>query len=287
MQHNFDTDELDITYTSFQSGRQLELKHAVHPNSDNVAMIGTFLLSIGTRCCEYSACVTRTVMVNPIRAHKEAYALALEVQRLIVQLLVPGAVFKDVYSAAKKKVQEIKPELVGRFPKNVGFAMGLEFKDTRAYISATSARQVKAGSVFTIGTGFEKAAVPGSGDPWAVWITDTVLVPAECSTNEVLTSGSSSRVDAVMFELMRAPGCSRAAEGEKGASADADGKAQQGSDGDQRNDARDQVQAWCPQGELEAEQGGRKQQARQRLAAAEGASAGAEHQELGRVRPCP
>merc|ERR1719247_10303 len=122
---------------------------------------------------EYSACISRTLLVDASKLEKDAYLLSLEVQTHVFACLKPGVVFKDIYVQARKLVERKNALLLPRFVKNVGFAMGLEFKDPQMMLSDKSDRKVAPGMVFCISVGFSDATV---AKPWATWIADTVHV---------------------------------------------------------------------------------------------------------------
>eukprot|EP00931_Biecheleriopsis_adriatica_P029752 TRINITY_DN17609_c3_g1_i1.p1 TRINITY_DN17609_c3_g1~~TRINITY_DN17609_c3_g1_i1.p1 ORF type:complete len:1104 (-),score=280.39 TRINITY_DN17609_c3_g1_i1:136-3426(-) len=197
-QHQLDSNEMDITYLSVQSGRKLDLRPAAPPNNDDVAMTGTYLISIGTRCTEYSGCVSRTMLVNPKPHEKQAYLAALEVENLVIQMLIPGVSFKDIYVAAKAHAAKLQPTLVSRFVRSVGFLTGLEFRDAMGAITERSDRKVMGGSTFVVMSGFE--AEDEGPNTWAVWLADTVFVPNDGPV-QMLTSYSSSSANNCMWEL--------------------------------------------------------------------------------------
>ncbi|CAK0798329.1 unnamed protein product, partial [Prorocentrum cordatum] len=134
---------------------------------------------------------------NPTSEQKEAYTLAHKVQKQIIQIaLVPGAVFRDIYAAARARVQEQSAVLVERFVKNVGFAMGLEFKDPLLVLSEKSDQRVLAGMVFCISVGFSA----DQGTSCAVWLSDTVMIPRSGGPCELLTGLCSSEQKDMWFE---------------------------------------------------------------------------------------
>eukprot|EP00930_Biecheleria_cincta_P082284 TRINITY_DN72045_c0_g1_i1.p1 TRINITY_DN72045_c0_g1~~TRINITY_DN72045_c0_g1_i1.p1 ORF type:complete len:1097 (-),score=248.13 TRINITY_DN72045_c0_g1_i1:361-3651(-) len=192
--------QLDISSTLLQTGKTFNLKPGAMPTDDQVAMTGAYVLSVSTRCREYAATVTRTMMVNPSTDQKEAYLLTLEVIQLVINRLKPGAMFKDVYREAKGKVQSARPDLVPRLVKSLGYLTGLELRDSLARLDEKSEREVEAGNIFVIAAGFESATMVAGQQPWAVWVAQTVLVPASGEA-QVLTSACSSKLQHVMWEL--------------------------------------------------------------------------------------
>merc|ERR1712083_420337 len=131
------------------------------------------------------------------------YSIVLEVEALIVKNLQPGKAFRDIYTAAQALVKQRAPALAAYFVKNVGWVMGLEFMDNRMTINEKSEHKVISGMVFCISIGFSDG--PRDQNTWAVWITDTVLVPTSAvpgsSNAHVLTENCLKSSDDVMYEL--------------------------------------------------------------------------------------
>lgn len=194
--HGLDPGEMDLFCVSLQSSAPFDLRHTAEPNAAVVPMQGSYLMSIGMKYAEYSACISRTMLVDPTAEHKKAYTLAHKLQKQIISALVPGAVFRDIYLAARARVLEQSAVLVERFVKNVGFAMGLEFKDPMLVLSEKSEQKVLAGMVFCISVGFSA----DNGMDWAVWLSDTVVLPRNGGPCELLTSGCSSEEKDMWFE---------------------------------------------------------------------------------------
>jgi len=169
----------------------------VESSEELVPMEGAFLLSLGVKYTEYSACLTRTIFINPTDTNKQIYALLLEVQQLVVDRLRPAASFRDIYLAAKGMVQQKMPSFANKFTKSVGFVTGLEFNDLRLQLNEKSDRTVVAGMVFCVSVGINETDVP----QWAAWVTDTVIVPLGGTQCEVSTKDCSNKTSDVMFEL--------------------------------------------------------------------------------------
>jgi len=198
---NLDPADMELIYVSLQSGRHFDLKPGVEPTSEEIPMEGCYVLSLGMKYAEYSACAARTLLVDPTKIQKEAYQLSLEIQQIVIANLRPGVSFKDIYNTARQTVQNKQPHLVNRFVKNVGFLMGLEFKDPQGVLQERSNRRVESGMVFCVAVGFHDAT-PGTS--WAVWLADTAIVPQIGNAHkpcEIPTSEINARPDAVMYEL--------------------------------------------------------------------------------------
>jgi Xaa-Pro aminopeptidase len=78
-------------------------------------------------------------------------------QAAAIAALKPGAPMSAAMEAATKSLEE-SPDaaikaLAGKLTKNVGFGMGLEFRDNTAMLDHTSDVVVKAGMVFNVMVG--------------------------------------------------------------------------------------------------------------------------------------
>jgi nucleosome binding factor SPN SPT16 subunit len=76
-------------------------------------------------------------------------------QESILNVMVDGAMAKDVYQHAQEFIHKKHPELEKNFPKNVGFAMGLEFRDSAYVLNAKNTRTLKSNMVFNLALGLE------------------------------------------------------------------------------------------------------------------------------------
>jgi len=201
--HSMDPQDLELVYVSVQSGKEFDLKPASTSNDEILPMEGCYLLSVGMKYMEYSACITRTLLVNPKPPQRDAYVETLAVFNLILDCLKPGVSFKDIYDEARKHVRQKKPELVDKFVKNVGFSTGLEFKDQQLVVSERSERKVAPGMVLVVSVGFVEM---DSDKPWAVWIADTVVVlPDGSDTRCRQLTNAGKQYNEVVYELDEKP----------------------------------------------------------------------------------
>lgn len=92
-------------------------------------------------------------------------------QESILNVMVDGAMVKDVYHHAHEFIQKKHPELEKNFPKNVGFAMGLEFRDSAYVLNAKNTRTLKLNMVFNLALGLE-GLDEGNGKKYthALWV---------------------------------------------------------------------------------------------------------------------
>ena len=73
--------------------------------------------------------------------------------------------------------------MLQKFTKNVGFGMGLEFRESSYQLNAKNTKQVKEGMVLNVGMGFnnlDRTKFPNDSKKksYALFIADTVVVQA-------------------------------------------------------------------------------------------------------------
>jgi len=193
-------EELDVPIVMLQSGKKFQLDFAAQATADklNVSDSGSHILGIAVRCCEYFAGLTRTLMVNPSNLEKQAYVWMHSLHKKVVDLLVDGAVYQDIYRSAKEELSRMphmQPSILSRFNTNVGFATGLAFREKGTLLEDGCQRKVVVPSTFVVSVGL----LPDSDGRGAIWYSETVLVTS--GKNEVLTARCASTPKDAFFEI--------------------------------------------------------------------------------------
>ena len=128
--------------------------------------------------------------MNPNEDQKNLYEFLVELQESIIDKLREGIRLSDVYQHAVDVVSKRDKSLIEKMTKNVGFAMGLEFREGSLLLARNSNAVVKKGMVFNVAIGFSnlmnKAASDAEGKQYALFIGDTVVVTEGTAAN-VLT----------------------------------------------------------------------------------------------------
>jgi nucleosome binding factor SPN SPT16 subunit len=145
-----------------QSGGLYDLKVSAQSTSDNLAP-DIITVSLGARYKLYCSNIARTFLVDPPKKVSETYEILLEVQDACLAAMQVGQPLKVVYKAA---VQYLKSnghdELAMKLPKNLGFAQGLEFRDSSMTLSSKNSVSFKKGMVFCLAIGFQDLELTGS-----------------------------------------------------------------------------------------------------------------------------
>ncbi|CAL8465250.1 g4785 [Coccomyxa elongata] len=187
-------DMVDISYPPIvQSGGVYDLK-AGASNDERPLQYDVVLMAIGTRYNLFCANLARTFLVDPSKAQQDEYTALLAAAEAATKALVPGAPCSDAYSAAVKALEDANQgHLVAKLPKNIGWSMGTELRESHYQLSAKCAATVKPGMIFNVSIGVSglERSDPGEGQAkaYALLVADTYLVPpeegkpAECLTS--------------------------------------------------------------------------------------------------------
>ncbi|KAK9824573.1 hypothetical protein WJX72_011424 [[Myrmecia] bisecta] len=186
-------ENVDIAYPPIvQSGGNYDLKVSAQ-SDDRVLQYDVILCSLGARYSMYCANVARTYLVDPNKVQEAEYKALLAAQEAALRSLTEGASLAAPYHAAVKALQEAGQDaLIPHLTKNVGFGMGLEFREGTAVLNSKNTNTVKAGMVFNVAIGAADLrrtdADEGMASTYALVVADTVLVPAGGGAPEVLTA---------------------------------------------------------------------------------------------------
>lgn len=189
-----------------QSGGTYDIRVSAQSTGDTLKY-DIITLSLGARYHLYCSNVARTFLVDPPKAVSQNYEMLLEMHEACVKAMVPGKPLKGVYKAAVESLRSAgKEDLVKHLPKNLGFCIGLDFRDPALVLSAKNPALFRAGMVFNLSVGFAKLALGASAkaschnksavkslDTYALVIADMVSVSAKGA--EVLTKHAKSLTD--------------------------------------------------------------------------------------------
>jgi nucleosome binding factor SPN SPT16 subunit len=198
---NFDAMQMDwCLQPTIQSGGAYDLKFAAEPDENNLHA-GVIISVLGLRYMTYGAMVGRTYMVGPNKEQESAYKLLLAIHDLVIKSIKDGVVAKDVYNKALAHLKSKKPEWEKHFPKNVGYGIGTENKDTSLLLSGKNTRVLKDGMTLVVQTGLQDLENSKPQDKksktYSLVLVDTVRVGQADSA--VFTKETTSDLDAVSF----------------------------------------------------------------------------------------
>lgn len=113
-----------------------------------------------------------------------------DLQSYLVKLMKPGSVLSDVYGKALEYTEANRPDLQSKLPNNIGFGMGLEFREADYVINAKNTRSIEPGMIFNLIIGLQDVESGESTKEkvknYSLMLADTVRIAA--SGAELLTS---------------------------------------------------------------------------------------------------
>ncbi|XP_010019678.1 PREDICTED: FACT complex subunit SPT16-like, partial [Nestor notabilis] len=125
-----------------QSGGNYNLKFSVVSDKNHMHF-GAITCAMGIRYKSYCSNLVRTLMVDPPQEMQDHYAFLLQLQDEMLKEMRHGAKLCDVYGAVMDVVKKQKPELLSKITKNLGFAMGIEFREGSLVINSKNQQRLK------------------------------------------------------------------------------------------------------------------------------------------------
>ena len=145
-----------------QSGGKFDLKVSAQSN-DQLLKHDVIITSFGSRYRLYCSNVARTFLIDPPKHVTEAYDLLIRLQESCLKEMVPGKPLKSVrINAIKFLRKERRDDLIERLPKTLGFAVGIDFRDSVLTLNAKSNVTFRNGMAFYLGIGFQDIPHKGS-----------------------------------------------------------------------------------------------------------------------------
>jgi nucleosome binding factor SPN SPT16 subunit len=133
-----------------QSGGEYDFKVSAQSSSRNVKF-DVITVALGARYQSYCSNIARTLLVDPPKQVSAMYELLLGMYEACLKAMVPGNQLKSVYGAAVKYLKaEGKEDLIESLPKNLGFSMGLDFRDGLLQLNSKSTVPFRQGMVFNL-----------------------------------------------------------------------------------------------------------------------------------------
>ncbi|KAJ1431655.1 FACT complex subunit-domain-containing protein [Ochromonadaceae sp. CCMP2298] len=193
-------DAVDSCYNPIiQSGGHYDIKASALSDKHNLSP-DVILCSIGARYKSYCANLSRTFMVDAPAKVEKCYATLVALYDACLEQMIPGNQLKNVVEGARAFLTKRDPELLNHLPKSLGFAIGLEFRDSTMLLNHTNTNTFLAGMVFNLSVGLHN--IPLSAEDTAggtdaiqklqvfsLLLADVVAVQAE-GVPDVLTKHS-------------------------------------------------------------------------------------------------
>uniref|UniRef100_A0A060T472 FACT complex subunit n=1 Tax=Blastobotrys adeninivorans TaxID=409370 RepID=A0A060T472_BLAAD len=173
---DLDPQQLEWCYTPIiQSGGKYDLKPSAM-SDDSKLTPGVILCSLGLRYKSYCSNVSRTFLVDPTADQDANYSILLATQKHVISQIKEGVLCKDVYNSAVEFLKSKKPGLEQHLLKNVGWGIGLEFRDSSALLSPKNSSPLKDGMTVNVVVGLADVKDKSGGKPYGLLLADTVRV---------------------------------------------------------------------------------------------------------------
>ncbi|GAB0494570.1 hypothetical protein MMPV_005864 [Pyropia vietnamensis] len=198
-------ENIDACYAPIvQSGGVYNLLPSAQSDNRKLAA-NCILVSLGSRYAGYCANASRTFLVDFSADQRRNYETLLAAQEAVLAALAPGKMLKDAYAAAVAVLAKEGRELEAKLGKNVGFGMGVEFRESALLLNARNEHVVRSGMVFNVSVGLSGLKDSDKGT-YALLVADTVVVPEggppSTSTPEsILTSGIRKNFSDISYSL--------------------------------------------------------------------------------------
>lgn len=139
-----------------QSGGNYDLKVSAQSTGAKLSH-DVIMVSLGARYKSYCSNIARTFFVDPPKKVSELYDILLEMQDACVTVMKHGNQLKLVYKTAIDFLQQKTgyEYLVNHLPKNLGYGIGMDFRETTMLLTSKNSFAFKQGMVFCLSLGFQ------------------------------------------------------------------------------------------------------------------------------------
>lgn len=192
-----DPTQLDWCYSpNIQSGGSFDLKPSALPD-DKVLYGGVIVTFLGLRYKSYCSNIGRTYLIDPTKTQEQNYTFVVALQKKVMETITNGVKARDVYKAAQDFIKEKNPKLLPYFLKNVGWGIGIEFRDATLLLNEKNQHVLKEGTTLSVVVGFQDIPNADAQDSkskvYSILLIDTVKVTGK--QPEVYTDSPKNRGD--------------------------------------------------------------------------------------------
>nr|ODO02764.1 FACT complex subunit SPT16 [Cryptococcus depauperatus CBS 7855] len=177
-----------------QSGGHYDLRVTATSDSDNLRP-GVILANMGIRYKNYCTSMGRTFLINPSKKQETYYSILLETRKEALKQLKTGTIASEVYISVREFLESKNPTLAGGLLKNIGFATGLEYRDSTFLLGPKNGRELEENMVFILTIGVSDLPDPKKHGTYSLLLSDTVKIGQNGAA--VLTEGCTKLNDIV------------------------------------------------------------------------------------------
>lgn len=213
--NDFDAGNLFWCYSPIiQSGGVYDLKASAM--SDNKQLTpGVILCSLGLKYKGYCSNVSRTYFINPTPDQKANYDLLLKTHQKVLQALRDGVSCKDLYTIAYDYVKKQSPGTEQKLTKNVGWGIGIDFRDSNVLLNAKNTKEIRNGMTLNVCVGFSNLKDSKNNTTYALMVADTVRVKND---GYVMYTDLDKAMNSVSFMIEDEPATTKVKKGSAGRS---------------------------------------------------------------------
>jgi nucleosome binding factor SPN SPT16 subunit len=140
-------------YPIIQSGGEYDIRLSASSSEKNMKY-DIITVAFGAAYQNYCSNIARTFLIDPPKEVSKTYETLLGVQDACLVAMKPGAPFKSVYAAAVEKLNEDgRKDLIKKLPKNLGFGIGIDFRDSSMTLSPKNNAKFQVGMTFNLSIG--------------------------------------------------------------------------------------------------------------------------------------
>uniref|UniRef100_A0AAY4BU75 FACT complex subunit n=1 Tax=Denticeps clupeoides TaxID=299321 RepID=A0AAY4BU75_9TELE len=162
-----------------QSGGNYSLKFSVVSDKNHMHF-GAITCAMGIRYKSYCSNLVRTLMVDPTQEMQDNYNFLLQVEENLLKELKHGVKLCDAYNVLVDFVKKEKPDMLSKLTKNLGFVMGIEFREGTLVLNTKNQYKLKKGMVLSISLGLadltNKEGKKEEQKKYALFLGDTVQI---------------------------------------------------------------------------------------------------------------
>lgn len=144
----------DVCYTPIiQSGGKYDIKVNAQSNSD-ILSSDIIICSLGARYKNYCANIARTYMIDVPSKIEKNYSILCSLYDICLENMIIGNEMKNVYNNAKEFLMKKDVTLLAYLPKNLGFSIGLEYRDNILILNEKNNYKFTENMIFNVIVGF-------------------------------------------------------------------------------------------------------------------------------------
>ena len=111
-----------------------------------------------------------------------------------------GVPIASIYQSAQGFLESNRPQLKGFLSANLGFGMGLEFRESEFVLNAKNAKTLAPGQVYNLAVGLQDLK-DDKGKPYALLIADTIQITADGAAAKLLTGDDLKSLSQVSYAV--------------------------------------------------------------------------------------